>query len=124
MSKAINMGKISAKGGLHLLWGLAFSSIISALGVFVLANLLAPSEYGLVAIVLIGPNLLIVFSDWGVNSAIIKFVAQYRSENKSKSVADVVVAGLLFKVIPGFDFRVGFIVSISVSLRFFGHYHF
>ena len=50
MSKAIRMAKVSARGGFNLFWGLASSSIISALGVILVARFLSPSEYGLVAI--------------------------------------------------------------------------
>lgn len=57
MSKARSMAKVSAKGIFNLFWGLAASSIISAIGVMIVAGILSESEYGLVAIALMGPNL-------------------------------------------------------------------
>ena len=69
MSKGAEMAKVSAKGGFHLFWGLATSTIISAVGVILVARLLSPSEYGIVTISLTAPNLIMIFRDWGVNAA-------------------------------------------------------
>jgi len=57
VSKARSMAKVSAKGVFNIFWGLAASSIISAIGVMIVAGILSESEYGLVAIALMGPNL-------------------------------------------------------------------
>ncbi len=57
MSKARSMANVSVKGIFNLFWGLAVSSIISAIGVMIVAGILSESEYGLVAIALMGPNL-------------------------------------------------------------------
>jgi len=57
VSKARSMGNVSAKGVFNIFWGLAASSIISAIGVMIVAGILSESEYGLVAIALMGPNL-------------------------------------------------------------------
>lgn len=86
MIKAIKMAKVSAKGGFNLFWGLATSTIISALGVILVARLLSPPEYGIVAIALMAPNLITIFRDWGVNSATIKYPVQYKSENKTANM--------------------------------------
>ena len=101
MSKAIRMAKLSAKGGFNLFLGVAISSIVTAIGVILLMRLLTPSEYGLVAIAMISPTLVGLFRDWGVNSAMIKYVAQYRSENKTSKVRNVIVSGLLFELFAG-----------------------
>ncbi|MCW4031695.1 MAG: oligosaccharide flippase family protein, partial [Candidatus Bathyarchaeota archaeon] len=82
MSKVRNMAQISAKGVFNIFWGLTVSSIISAIGVMIVAGILSESEFGLVAIALMGPNLIASFRDWGVDWATIKYTAQYRSENK------------------------------------------
>jgi len=50
VSKAIRMAKVSAKGRFNLFWGLATSTIIPAVGVILVARLLSPPEYGIVAI--------------------------------------------------------------------------
>ena len=101
MSKAIRMAKLSARGGLNLFLGVSISSIVSAVGVIVLMRLLTPDEYGLVAFAMISPTLIGLFRDWGVNSAVIKYVAQYRSENKISKVRNVIASGLLFELVLG-----------------------
>ncbi|MCK4885332.1 oligosaccharide flippase family protein, partial [Candidatus Bathyarchaeota archaeon] len=102
LSKARNLGKVSAKGGFNLFWGLAASSIISALGVIVVARILAADEYALISIALIGPSLIKTFRDLGIDQATIKYTAQYRSENKLANVKQILVAETLFEVIFGF----------------------
>jgi len=101
LSKAIRMAKLSAKGGFNLFIGVSISSIISAVGVILLMRLLTPPEYGLVTIAMISPALIGLFRDWGVNSAMIKYIAQYRAENKIPKMRNVMASGLLFELIVG-----------------------
>ena len=101
MSKAVRMAKLSARGGFNLFLGVSISSIVTAVGVIVLMRLLTPSEYGLVTVAMISPMLIGFFRDWGVNSAMIKYVAQYRSENKTSKVRNVIASGLLFELALG-----------------------
>jgi O-antigen/teichoic acid export membrane protein len=96
------MARVSAKGGFNLFWGLAASTIISAIGVIVVARLLSPSEYGIVTIAVIGPNFISIFQDWGISAAIIKYTAQFKSENKSAHVRNILVSGLVFELVSGF----------------------
>ncbi len=101
MSKAINLAKTSAKGGFNLFWGVAASSIISALGVILVARILSPSEYGLVAIILIAPNLIQIIRDLGVDQATIKYTAQYNQENKPAKIKNILAAGITFELLLG-----------------------
>jgi len=100
------MAKVSAKGVFNIFWGLAVSSIISAVGVMIVAGLLSESEYGLVAIALMGPNLIAIFRDWGVDWATIKYTAQYRSENKEANVKNIVASVIVFELILGFSLSI------------------
>jgi len=95
------MAQISAKGVFNIFWGLAASSIISAIGVMLVAGILSEGEYGLVAIILTGPNLIAIFRDWGVDWATIKYTAQYRSENKEENVKSIVSSIVVFEIILG-----------------------
>jgi O-antigen/teichoic acid export membrane protein len=101
VSKTIEMAETSAKGSLNLFLGLVCSTIVSALGVIFLARLLSPSEYGIVSIALIAPHFIAMFTDWGINSAIIKFTAQYRNEEKAIHVKKILAAGFVFQVSIG-----------------------
>ena len=101
MSKAVRMAKGSAKGGFNLFLGVSVSSIVSAVGVILLMRLLTSREYGLVTIALIPSTLIGLFRDWGVNSAMIKYVAEYGSENKISKMRNVMASGLLFELVIG-----------------------
>ena len=99
--KAAAMAKVSARGGFTLFWGLVLSTVISALGVIVLARVLQPENYGLYTIALSAPSLIGVFRDWAMNSAMIKYSAQYSAEEKPDRVRSILIAGLIFEVILG-----------------------
>ncbi len=95
------MAKTSARGGFHLFLGVALSSVISALGTILLVRLLTPNQYGLYAIALMPPALIGLFRDWGINFAMIKHLAQYKSENKTADMKRVLASGLLFESVLG-----------------------
>jgi O-antigen/teichoic acid export membrane protein len=112
VSKAAEMAKVSARGGFHLFWGLAVSAVISAVGVIVFARVLGPTGLGLYTIALTAPNLIATFRDWGINSAMIKYTAQYRGENKPANIKNILVAGLVFETSLGLALSV---LSFSLS---------
>jgi O-antigen/teichoic acid export membrane protein len=102
VSKAISLAKVSAKGVFNIFWGLAISSVISAVGVMLVAGILTESEYGLVAKALTGVNLIMIFRDWGIDWATIKYTAQYRSEEKESKVKSVLATIVFFEILLGF----------------------
>ena len=101
MSKAVDVAKASAKGSFHFLWGLVVSTVISAIGTIFIGNLLGSDLYGLYGIVLTAPNLTFVFRDWGVDQAMVRFTAQYRSEGRFSEVRSVFLSGLILEVALG-----------------------
>jgi len=101
LSKATEMAKVSAKGGFHLLWGLVLSTIISAVGTIFIARLLGADNMGLYTIALAAPNLIATFRDWGVTTAMIKYSAEYNSENNVAKIRSVFVSGLAFEILVG-----------------------
>jgi O-antigen/teichoic acid export membrane protein len=102
LSKANGMAKTSAKGGFKLFLGVAISSILTALSVILVANFLTTeNDWGILVTALIYPTLISLFKDWGIHQAMVKYLAQFRSENKTQSVRNVMVAGLVFELIMG-----------------------
>jgi len=101
MSKAAYMAKVSAKGSFHLLWGLVISTVISSIATIFVARLLGSDLYGLYGIVLISPNLIGVFRDWGINSAMVRYTAQFRSEDRASEVRSILVSGIIFEIALG-----------------------
>jgi O-antigen/teichoic acid export membrane protein len=99
--KAVEMAKVSARGGFHLFWGIVVSALVSAVGLIVLARVLPVEDYGLYTIALAAPGLIGTFRDWGMNSAVTRYTAQYSAEEKPERVRSILLAGLVFEVILG-----------------------
>jgi O-antigen/teichoic acid export membrane protein len=112
MSKAANMAKISAKGSFNLLLGLVTSTIISSIGTIIVANLIGDANYGLYTIAIAAPNLISLFSNWGVSNAMIRFTAQYNAQDKAANVRRIFAAGIIFQTILGLTLSVvAFLIS-------------
>lgn len=119
MTNATEMARVSAKGGFHLLWGLVISTIISAVGTIFIARLLGADNYGLYTIAITAPNLIAVFRDWGVATAMIKFTAQYCYEGSTSKVRSIFVSGLMFELLLGVILSViSFLLSIFLATLF------
>ncbi len=101
LSKAANMAKVTASGSFHMLWGLVASTVILAVGSIIIASLLGESNYGLYTIALTAPGLIATFRDWGVNSAVVKYTAQYREEDKQSQIRGIFISGLVFETVLG-----------------------
>lgn len=120
MSKARNLGKVSARGGFNLFWGVTLSSIISFLGVIIVGRTLSVEEMGIVSVALVAPNLIKSFRDFGIDQATIKYTAQYRSENKLLKVKQVLATEILFEIIIGlilsiFSFLLSDIMAVALD---------
>ncbi|MEA2090489.1 MAG: oligosaccharide flippase family protein [Thermoproteota archaeon] len=101
MEKALKMGKISASGSFQLFIGKAASTIIMAVGTIILTRLMLQEEYGLYSIAFIPSTMITLFHDWGVRSAMTKYIAHFRAVNKNDDIHNVIVAGLTFKIATG-----------------------
>jgi len=85
MEKAIEMGKTSATGSFNMLVGVATSTVVMAVGSVILIGLMSEAEYGLYVVALTPSVMISLFRDWGVNSAITRFVASFKAAvNKQK----------------------------------------
>jgi O-antigen/teichoic acid export membrane protein len=120
MSKAAEMAKVSAKGSFHLLWGLVISTVISAIATIFIARLLGSNLYGLYGIALISPNLIGVFRDWGINSAMVRYTAQFRSEDRASEVRSILISGIIFEIALGMALSaISFVLSGYLATNMF-----
>jgi O-antigen/teichoic acid export membrane protein len=101
MERALEMGKTSAAGSFQLLIGVASSTIIMAIGTIILGRIMTTDEYGLYGIILIPSTLINLFRDWGINSAMTRYIANFRATQKEKELQDIIVAGLVFEFAAG-----------------------
>jgi len=108
MSKTADLAKTSTAAGFNYLWGLVISVFISFIGTYYLAEQLGEIAYGLYSTAIIFPNLLMLFRDWGINQAIVRYTAKYRAENRETEIKSIFIVGILFEAI------VGFILSIII----------
>lgn len=86
------------KGSFTIFIGNFVSLFVMAVGSILVARMLSPSEYGLYLVSLVLPELFLLFSDWGVNSALVRFIARYRSEGEYRKIQELEKAALFFKV--------------------------
>lgn len=84
-----------------MLWGLAVSTLIMAVGTIIVAWLLGENNYGLYSIALTAPSLISLFRDWGMNFAIVRYTAKSNAENKTCDIRSIFYAGLIFELALG-----------------------
>lgn len=101
MTKAAEMAKVSAKGSFDMLWGLIVSTVIMSIGTIFIARLLGPNQYGLYTVILSVPLFIGIFRDFAVNSAMVKFTAQFRAEGRMDEVRSVFLSGIIFELAAG-----------------------
>jgi len=111
MSRLSEAAVISAKGSFITFMGSTISLLFGAAGSIIVARLLSPSEYGLFAVSLVPIGLFSMFSDWGVNSALIRFTAKYKAEEKHQNIKRLVWAGFMFKILLGITLSLALFLS-------------
>jgi len=101
MSRATRIARVSARGGFHLFWGLIVSNVISAVSAIVVARMLSPAEYGLVGVASAAPGLIALFRDWGMDNAMVRHIAQSRSEDNLAGARSTLIVGMTFMLLLG-----------------------
>ncbi|MFX1520818.1 MAG: oligosaccharide flippase family protein, partial [Promethearchaeota archaeon] len=101
MDKASQIGQTSAVGSLHLFLGKMVSTVILAIGTIIVGMLISEGDYGLYAVALVPATTLMLFQDWGVGAAVIKYCAHYRATNQQDNLKKIISAGLIFSVTTG-----------------------
>jgi stage V sporulation protein B len=84
MSNLREVAASTAKGSFILAIGSFLSLFSSAIGMIFVARMLTPSEYGMYSISLVLPGIFLLFNDFGIDQAIIRFLPKFRSEGNNK----------------------------------------
>jgi stage V sporulation protein B len=114
----VRIAEDSARGSFFLVTGRIAALVINAVGVFVVGRLLGPDLYGIYALSLVFPTLLLVFVDLGIDQAIIRFSARLRIKGGNQEIARLIRRGLFFKLVIGVAvFVVCFIVSDYLAVH-------
>jgi stage V sporulation protein B len=109
----------SARGSFIVFVGSSVARLVSAAGMIIVARLLSPSDYGLYGVSLVLPGLFSLFSDWGVNSALIRFIARYESEGEAEKIRVLEEAGFLFKLAVGCVLSLALLLSADILAAVF-----
>jgi len=99
MNDMSNAAVTSVKGSFLLFMGNSVALLVNAVGAFLVTLMLSPSDYGLYSISLILPSFFILFTDWGINPALIQLIAS--SGNQNKNIGGYQEAGFIFKFLTG-----------------------
>lgn len=98
MSRELELGKVAFKGSLHLSLGRILSKVISVIGVILLIRFLQSEGYGLLNVALVAPGIFALFNDFGINTALTKYLAEYRSKGEPGNLKNFLYLGLFFKI--------------------------
>ncbi|MEM3041219.1 MAG: oligosaccharide flippase family protein, partial [Nitrososphaerota archaeon] len=121
MKKAIDIAKVSARASAALSLGMIVSNVILAVGTFLVAGFLSASEYGLYSIVLGVLAFFNFFQDLGMNSAIVKYTAQYRAEGREEEIKKILATGFLFDALLGAGLSLTAFALSGLLAEVFGH---
>ena len=89
----------SARGSFALLIGQVVTAVISTITVVWMARYLGPTAYGEYSIALLPVSIALLIQDLGMNTALTRYCALYRSENRKEELKTVVITGLTFSII-------------------------
>ncbi|MFB0543586.1 MAG: flippase [Candidatus Bathyarchaeia archaeon] len=81
--------------------GNVLSNLVAAVGSIVVARLLGSINYGIVGIALVPITFIGLFSNWGISSAMIRFLAQYRSQEREEETKGILLAGMFTMCLIG-----------------------
>jgi O-antigen/teichoic acid export membrane protein len=88
----------SARGGFFLFSGATLATAIMSISAILIGNLLGPALYGQYNLVIVIPSLLVLFTDFGINAGVTKFVASLRAKGQEERVPAIIRQGLLFRL--------------------------
>jgi O-antigen/teichoic acid export membrane protein len=91
----------SARGGFFLISGTALATVIMAIASILVGRLLGAELYGQYTLALVVPQLLLLFTDLGINQGIIKFAASLRAKEETNRITKMIQSGILFRAIIG-----------------------
>jgi O-antigen/teichoic acid export membrane protein len=91
----------SARGSLVLMLGQMASTLISAIGVIIIARLLGSTSYGLISIAIIPVNVALLLINNGVTEALINLIAEDRHLRDGENVRNIIYTGLTINISAG-----------------------
>jgi len=109
---AAKAGAKVARASVVIFIGQASSTVILSVASMIIARLLGPADYGSYSIALSVAYLMLLFTDFGVNSALVRFAARFRSEERNELIQDLIETGIGFEFVTGL---LMFLVSLFLA---------
>jgi len=107
-----------AKGSIYMTVGSIVSSLISIVGFAFMARIITTQEMGVVAGISLLTGFAQAFTDFGLNSAIPRHVAEMKG--KGEDIKEMVVSAVAFRIPVSITFAsITFVLANSVSLALF-----
>lgn len=89
----------TSRDALVVFVGNFLSTLFLALSAIVVARLLQPENYGVYSVSLVVSNVLLLFTDFGIDSALVKYVSKFNTLRREEIVREVVIKGLMLKIL-------------------------
>jgi O-antigen/teichoic acid export membrane protein len=93
------IGKSATRGAINIFTGKIISRIIGIIFGIITVRILGPENYGLLLITVTAPNILILISDFGINTAVTKFMSEARAKNETNQLRYILYSGFIFKAL-------------------------
>jgi O-antigen/teichoic acid export membrane protein len=97
-SELVEVAGQSVRGSFLLFLGDALSTVVLAVGSILLARFLGPEYYGTYSITLAIPAILISLIGLGLDSAVIRFSARFRSESRAELLLSLIRSVTAFRL--------------------------
>lgn len=101
MDEIAKITEDSARGGFFLISGTAAATVIMAIGSILVGRFLGSELYGQYTLSLVIPQILLIFTDLGINQGLIKFTASLRAKGETERITKIIKYGTLLKAAVG-----------------------
>jgi O-antigen/teichoic acid export membrane protein len=100
----IQVAEESTRGSFFLTIGGLASTIISAIGVFIVTGLLGPDLYGVYTLSFTVPSIFLTLINLGINQGLTKYSASLYAKKEGRRLAKLVHHGIIFNIVIGLIF--------------------
>jgi len=97
----LRSARITVKSGATLAVGRIISTLVSFVTVIFVIRFLGEEQYGLYGLALVPISMIMVFRDWGVPSALTKYIAEFKAKNNLYEARKLIVSALFFVIFTG-----------------------
>lgn len=89
----------TSRDALVVFVGNFLSTLFLAISAIIVARLLQPENYGVYSVSLLVSSVLLLFTDFGIDSALVKYVSKFNALRREEIVKEVVVKGFILKLL-------------------------